>query len=186
MADTEGRIVLVNSQLEKYFGYERSELIGKPVEMLIPERLRHGHDAYRKRFLDERRARAMGLGRNLFGLRKDGSEFPIEIGLSPVETDHQTHILASVVDISERVQFDQELQRMRSYLKNIIDSMPSMLVGVDAEGRVTEWNQSAEQATGEHEAPQSDHQQERRKALRGRHGLSAHHQRGGRRRDPGG
>jgi PAS domain S-box-containing protein len=148
MVDFEGRIALVNAQLEKYFGYERTELIGKPVEMLIPERLRSGHADYRKRFLQERQARAMGLGRNLFGLRKDGSEFPVEIGLSPVETDHQTHILASVVDISERVQFDVALQRMRSYLKNIIDSMPSVLVGVDAEGRVTEWNQSAEQATG--------------------------------------
>jgi PAS domain S-box-containing protein len=148
MADAEGRIMLVNSQLEKYFGYARAELIGKTVELLIPERLRAGHDTHRKRFLDEHRARAMGLGRSLFGLRKDGSEFPIEIGLSPVETDHQTHILASVVDVSERVRFDQELQRMRSYLKNIIDSMPSVLVGVDAEGRVTEWNQSAEQTTG--------------------------------------
>jgi len=148
MVDTSGRIVLVNSQLEKYFGYRRDELLGQPVEMLIPERLRGRHDEYRNRFLDEHRARAMGLGRNLFGLRKDGSEFPVEIGLSPVETDHQTHILASIVDISERVQFDQELQRMRSYLKNIIDSMPSVLVGVDIEGRVTEWNQSAEQATG--------------------------------------
>ena len=148
MVDTDGRIILVNSQLEKYFGYQRDELLGQPVEMLIPERLRGRHDEYRSRFLDEHRARAMGLGRNLFGLRKDGSEFPVEIGLSPVETDHQTHILASIVDISERVQFDQELQRMRSYLKNIIDSMPSVLVGVDIEGRVTEWNQSAEQATG--------------------------------------
>jgi PAS domain S-box-containing protein len=148
MVDSSGRIVLVNSQLETYFGYQRSELLGQPVEMLIPERLRTRHDEYRSRFLDEHRARSMGLGRNLFGLRKDGSEFPVEIGLSPVETDHQTHILASVVDISERVQFDQELQRMRSYLKNIIDSMPSVLVGVDMQGRVTEWNQSAEQATG--------------------------------------
>ena len=148
MVDTSGRIVLVNSQLEKYFGYHRTELLGQPVERLIPERLRSRHDEYRSRFLDEHRARAMGLGRNLFGLRKDGSEFPVEIGLSPVETDHDTHILASIVDISERVQFDQELQRMRSYLKNIIDSMPSVLVGVDMKGRVTEWNQSAEQATG--------------------------------------
>jgi len=148
MVDSSGHIVLVNSQLETYFGYQRSELLGQPVEMLIPERLRARHGEYRSRFLDENRARAMGLGRNLFGLRKDGSEFPVEIGLSPVETDHQTHILASIVDISERMQFDQELQRMRSYLKNIIDSMPSVLVGVDMQGRVTEWNQSAEQATG--------------------------------------
>jgi PAS domain S-box-containing protein len=148
MVDSSGRIVLVNSQLEKYFGYRREELLGQPVEMLIPARLRARHDEYRRRFLNEHRARAMGLGRSLFGLRKDGSEFPVEIGLSPVETEQQTHILASIVDISERVQFDQELQRMRSYLKNIIDSMPSVLVGVDVEGRVTEWNQSAEQATG--------------------------------------
>jgi PAS domain S-box-containing protein len=148
MVDTEGRIALVNSQLEKYFGYRRDELLGQPIEMLIPERLRGRHDEYRSRFLDEHRARAMGLGRSLFGLRKDGSEFPVEIGLSPVETEHETHILASIVDISERMQFDQEMQRMRSYLKNIIDSMPSVLVGVDAGGRVTEWNQSAEQATG--------------------------------------
>ena len=148
MVDTQGRIVLVNSQLERYFGYRRDELLGHPVEMLIPERLRGRHDEYRSRFIDEHRARAMGLGRNLFGLRKDGSEFPVEIGLSPVETDHETHILASIVDISERMQFDHEMQRMRSYLKNIIDSMPSVLVGVDADGRVTEWNQSAEQVTG--------------------------------------
>jgi PAS domain S-box-containing protein len=148
MVDTSGGIVLVNSQLEKYFGYRRSELLGQPVEMLIPERLRSRHNDYRNRFLDEHRARAMGLGRNLFGLRKDGSEFPVEIGLSPMETDNETHILASIVDISERMQFDQELQRMRFYLKNIIDSMPSILVGVDMQGRVTEWNLSAEQATG--------------------------------------
>jgi PAS domain S-box-containing protein len=148
MVSSEGDIVLVNSQLEKFFGYRREELLGQPVEVLIPERLRGRHHEYRSRFLDEHRARAMGLGRSLFGLRKDGSEFPVEIGLSPVETDHETHILASIVDISERVQLDQEMQRMRSYLKNIIDSMPSVLVGVDAGGRVTQWNQSAEQATG--------------------------------------
>ena len=148
MVDSTGRILLVNAQIEKYFGYRREELLGEQVEMLIPERLRGNHADYRSGFVNENRARAMGLGRDLFGLRKDGSEFPIEIGLSPVETDQGLLILSAIVDISERVQVDHELRRMRTYLKNIIDSMPSVLVGVDREGRITEWNQSAVQITG--------------------------------------
>ena len=148
MMDSESRIVLVNSQTEKYFGYRRDELLGKPIETLIPERLREHHPDYVERFKSEQRARPMGLGRNLFGLRKDGSEFPVEVGLSPVETGQELLILSAIVDISERVRSDRELQRMRTYLKNIIDSMPSVLVGVDKKGRVTEWNQSAEKATG--------------------------------------
>ena len=148
MVNSESRIVLVNSQTEKYFGYRRDELLGKPIEVLIPERLREHHPDYVKSFKSEHRARPMGLGRNLFGLRKDGSEFPIEVGLSPVETGQELLILSAIVDISERVRSDRELQRMRTYLKNIIDSMPSVLVGVDKKGRVTEWNQSAEKATG--------------------------------------
>jgi PAS domain S-box-containing protein len=148
MVNSEGYITLVNSQTEEYFGYHRDELLGKPVEMLIPERMRDNHQEYVRGFSDERLARPMGLGRNLYGLRKDGSEFPIEVGLSPVETGQERLILSAIVDISERVRADQELQRMRAYLKNIIDSMPSVLVGVDRDGRVTEWNQGAEQATG--------------------------------------
>jgi PAS domain S-box-containing protein len=148
MVNSEGRMVLVNSQTEKYFGYRRDELLGKPIEMLIPERLRDRHQEYIKSFQAEHSARPMGLGRSLFGLRKDGSEFPVEVGLSPVETDQELLILSAVVDISERVRSDRELQRMRTYLKNIIDSMPSVLVGVNREGQVTEWNQSAEKATG--------------------------------------
>jgi PAS domain S-box-containing protein len=147
MVDSTGRILLVNKQTEKYFSYQREELLGEQIEMLIPERMRSAHPDYRRGFIAEHRARAMGLGRNLFGLRKDGSEFPIEIGLSPVETDQELLILSAIVDISERVQVDHELQRMRTYLKNIIDSMPSVLVGVDEQGRVTEWNQSAVQTT---------------------------------------
>jgi PAS domain S-box-containing protein len=148
MVNAESRIVLVNSQTEKFFGYRRDELLGKPIEILIPERHRDHHPDYVKSFKAEHRARPMGLGRNLFGLRKDGSEFPVEVGLSPVETEQELLILSAIVDISERVRSDRELQRMRTYLKNIIDSMPSVLVGVDEEGRVTEWNQSAERATG--------------------------------------
>jgi PAS domain S-box-containing protein len=148
MVNQDSRIVLVNSRTEKYFGYRREELLGKSIEMLIPERLREHHPDYVKRFGSERRARPMGLGRELYGLRKDGSEFPVEVGLSPVETGQELLILSAIVDISERVRSDRELQRMRTYLKNIIDSMPSVLVGVDKDGRVTEWNQSAEKATG--------------------------------------
>ena len=147
MSDSAGRILLVNAQTEDYFGYRREELLGEQIEMLIPERFRVRHPDYRRGFIEEDRARAMGLGRNLFGLRKDGSEFPIEIGLSPVETDQELLVLSAIVDISERVEVDNELQRMRTYLKNIIDSMPSVLVGVDREGRITEWNQSAVQTT---------------------------------------
>ena len=148
MVDQDGRIVLVNSQTERYFGYPREELLGEPVEMLIPERLREQHPGYVRGFKTEHRSRPMGLGRSLFGLRKDGSEFPVEVGLSPVETDQGQLILSAIVDISERVRIDRELQRMRTYLKNIIDSMPSVLVGVDRQGLVTEWNQGAEKATG--------------------------------------
>jgi PAS domain S-box-containing protein len=148
MVDAQGRIVLVNVRTEKYFGYRRDELLGKPVEMLIPERLRDRHPDYVRGFKGEHLARPMGLGRDLFGLRKDGSEFPVEIGLSPVDTGEGLLILSVIADISERVRVDRELQRMRTYLKNIIDSMPSVLVGVDRDGRVTEWNRSAEKATG--------------------------------------
>ena len=148
MVDADGKIVLVNSQTERYFGYRREELLGEAVEMLIPERMREQHPDYVRGFKNEHRARPMGLGRNLYGLRKDGSEFPVEVGLSPIETGQGLLILSAIVDISERIRIDRELQRMRTYLKNIIDSMPSVLVGVDREGRVTEWNQSAEMATG--------------------------------------
>jgi PAS domain S-box-containing protein len=148
MIDSGRRIVLVNSQTERYFGYRRDELLGKPIEVLIPERMRMHHPEYVEQFKSEHRARPMGLGRDLYGLRKDGSEFPVEVGLSPVETGQELLILSAIVDISERVSSNRELQRMRTYLKNIIDSMPSVLVGVDKKGRVTEWNQSAEKATG--------------------------------------
>ena len=148
MVDADGKIVLVNSQTERYFGYRREELLGEAVEILIPERMRDQHPDFVRGFKHEHKARPMGLGRDLFGLRKDGSEFPVEVGLSPIETGQGLLILSAIVDISERVRIDRELTRMRTYLKNIIDSMPSVLVGVDREGHVTEWNQSAEKATG--------------------------------------
>lgn len=100
--DNQGRIVLVNSHIEELFGYNREELLGKRVEILVPERFASQHPEHRARFLAAPTARAMGAGRELFGRRKDGSEFPVEIGLSPIQTPEGMLVLAAVVDISAR------------------------------------------------------------------------------------
>jgi two-component system, sensor histidine kinase PdtaS len=83
----DGTIEMVNAQTERLFGYTRSELLGKRVEMLLPERLRGGHPALRREFFSDPRSRWLGAGRELYARRKDGSEFPVEIGLNPIETD---------------------------------------------------------------------------------------------------
>src|SRR6266480_6662456 len=103
LVDEEGRIVLVNSQAEKLFGYTREEMIGHSVEVLVPER-------FRGAFLAAPEKRPMGRGRELFGCRKDGSEFPVEIGLNPVQTPEGMLVLAAVVDITARKQAEVEHQ----------------------------------------------------------------------------
>jgi PAS domain S-box-containing protein len=102
MVNAEGRIVLVNSRMETWFGYARAELLGQPVEILVPERYRDHHLQYRENFMAHAEVRSMGAGRELFGLRKDGSEFPIEIGLNPIQTEDGLLVLGSIIDISER------------------------------------------------------------------------------------
>ena len=102
VVDAEGRIQLVNDQLKKLFGYRHKELIGQPVETLLPQRYRRGHVSLRAEFSEHPTNRAMGAGRELYGLRKDGNEFPVEIGLAPfLEGSHEL-ILATVVDITAR------------------------------------------------------------------------------------
>ena len=117
MIDRQGTIVLVNREIERLFGYERDELIGRAIEMLVPQRLRDRHPGYRSNFVQHPQARAMGAGRDLFGLRKDGREVPVEIGLNPLETDEGLFVLASVVDITERKHAELELKRSNEELE---------------------------------------------------------------------
>jgi PAS domain S-box-containing protein len=117
LVDDKGEIVLVNSQIEKLFGYDRGELIGRSVEILVPERLAGQHPEYRRKFFASPTARAMGAGRELFGRRKDGVEFPVEIGLNPIEAAEGMLILAAVVDISARVAGEEEARRRREQVE---------------------------------------------------------------------
>lgn len=102
LIDLDGRIHLLNEQLAREFGYQRHELLGKDVEILVPERFRSHHASLRKTFTADPSPRPMGAGRDLFGLRKDGSEFPVEIGLNPFTDENRQMVLAIVINIAER------------------------------------------------------------------------------------
>lgn len=117
MIDGDGTIILVNPQTESMFGYARDELIGKSLEMLLPERFRIAHGGLRRQFAADPSIRQMGVGRDLTACRKDGSEFPVEIGLNPVPGDDQGFVLAAVTDITRRKAMQLELRQANSNLE---------------------------------------------------------------------
>jgi two-component system sensor kinase FixL len=119
VVDAQGHIVLVNVRTEKLFGYGRDELIGQGIELLVPKRFRDEHPAHRARFHAAPEARAMGAGRELFAKRKDGTEFPVEIGISPIQSPEGTLILSVVVDISDRKQAEAEARQHREELAHL-------------------------------------------------------------------
>ncbi|MDD9892377.1 MAG: PAS domain S-box protein [Gammaproteobacteria bacterium] len=132
-----GEIVLVNKQTEKLFGYSREALIGKKVEVLIPEHLRDGHVGRRDGYFTAPRVREMGAGQELAGRRKDGSVFPIEISLSPFESDEGTFATAAIRDITSRKQAEDQLRA-------VLETAPDAMVIIDDTGTITLVNQQAE------------------------------------------
>jgi len=141
LVNREGRMVLVNAQAERMFGAARGDMIGKPIETLLPERYRDGHPGARGGFFATPKARAMGIGRDLYALRRNGSEFPVEVGLSPIETAEGTMVLASIVDITER-------KRLESHFQQVVESAPNGIIMINREGRIALVNAQAEHLFG--------------------------------------
>jgi PAS domain S-box-containing protein len=117
MIDASGIMQLVNAELERQFGYDRSELIGKSVDMLLPVRLHQAHALHRTKFNEVPSVRAMGAGRDLYGRRKDGSEFSVEIGLNPIKATDGAMILATVIDITSRKQAENAVEAQNAQLR---------------------------------------------------------------------
>jgi PAS domain S-box-containing protein len=139
--DRHGSIMLVNQQAERVFGYSRNELLGEPVERLVPKRYHTVHEGHRAGYFTELGTRPMGVSLSLFGLRKDGSEFPAEISLSSIETANGPIAITAVRDIRERM----EGQRM---FEQLLESAPDAIVGVEDSGSIVIVNQQAERVFG--------------------------------------
>jgi PAS domain S-box-containing protein len=127
MIGTEGSIVLANAQMEKMFGYPAEALIGQPIEELIPEQFRDRHPAFRAAFFAAPEARSMGSGRELFGRRQDGSEFPVEIGLNPIQMPEEHFVLASVIDVTERKRLQEALRESKEKYRFVSETLPCLV-----------------------------------------------------------
>ncbi len=155
LVDTDGRIERVNSQTESLFGYHRDELLGQPVEMLVPQRFRDAHLDHRRAFTAKPRLRAMGGSLELYACRKDGTEFPIDVMLSPIDLRGRMVISASIRDISEQKNaaaklaeaFDT-LQLEKEFSESLVTTLQGIVLNLDAEGKITLVNPYFEDLTG--------------------------------------
>src|SRR5258708_22151555 len=141
IANQAGEIVLINAQAERLFGYAREELLGEPVELLLPSGVRGQHAAHRAAYFTDPRARPMGADLELYAVDKAGREFPVEISLSPLETEDGLHVTAAVRDISQRKRAEKKFQ-------GLLESAPDAMVIVDREGLIVLVNSQAEKLFG--------------------------------------
>jgi len=141
VVDPGGLITFINTYAERLFGYGREELIGTSLERLVPVSARSTHPSFRQRFLQDPQARAMGVGRDLYGVRKDGSEVPVEIGLSPVQTENGLFVISSVVDITER-------KRSEERFRMALEAAPTGMILVDSAGLIVLVNREIETSFG--------------------------------------
>jgi protein-histidine pros-kinase len=141
IVDDQGWIQMANRQTEALFGYARDEIIGQPVEMLIPHRYRHQHPVHRVRYTSAPRVREMGTGLELTGLRKDGTEFPVEISLSPIQGEKGGLVSAAIRDVTYR-------KRVENMFRGLLEAAPDAIVGVNRHGQIQLVNAQTEALFG--------------------------------------
>src|SRR5580693_117255 len=161
--DQTGTVVQVNSQTQELFGYGRDELMGQKIEMLVPDRYRRQHQHHREHFAEAPKTRRMGADLDLYGRRRNGTEFPVEVSLSPVSTEKGVFVLSAIRDISDRKRIAEELRRAneelhrktaeqlgeyRATLAAIIDSSEDAILSKDLNGIITSWNRGSEHIYG--------------------------------------
>ncbi len=148
LTDAVGRITKANAQAERVFGYTREELIGQKIELLIPEHFRQIHPTHRSEYSAQPQPRPMGIGLELHGKRKDGSEFPVDIMLSPVETSEGRMTVSVVRDITDRKRAEEALQRSEQQLRAFFEYSPDGIIVTDFDGKIAQVNAQVEKFFG--------------------------------------